>query len=201
MKGKLFVFEGPDGVGKSTLVDKTVAYFKSNRLPYKVFSFPGREEGTLGSHVYRIHHQWKSMGINCIHPASLQVLHIAAHIDSIENRIIPALKSGSHVILDRFWWSTWVYGIVSGVPQHSVNAMVKLECGHWDTFLPSAVFLIHNIKPLREDVKDSSWNELLNTYQKLAAEEKEHYPVFYIDTNRSINDTSEEITRTIQGMC
>jgi dTMP kinase len=55
--------------------------------------------------------------------ASLQLLHIAAHIDAIERRIKPTLGQGRIVILDRFWWSTMVYGAVSGVSEALLRGM------------------------------------------------------------------------------
>src|SRR5439155_12811025 len=90
-------------------------------------SFPGREIGTLGKLVYEIHHDAAKAGVKAIDPTSLQLLHIAAHIDAIEARILPALKQGRHVVLDRFWWSTLVYGIVNGANKRSLKAMIEVE--------------------------------------------------------------------------
>jgi len=200
MKGKLIVFEGPDGVGKTTLVDKTCQYLNNNNIAYKIFSFPGKTEGTLGAHVYYLHHNWNNMGISSIDPASLQTLHIAAHIDAIENRIIPCLQSGCNVILDRFWWSTWVYGLVSGVKEKSVKAMVNLELIHWGKYLPDALFLIRNTSPIREDVVDKSWHNLMLGYDCLANDESIKYPVHSIDTNCSVDDTFQQIREVIQEL-
>ena len=85
MQSKLIVFEGPDGVGKTTLVDKTCKYLRDTNIAHEIFSFPGRKKGTLGGHIYHLHHNWNNMGIASINPASLQTLHIAAHMDIIEN--------------------------------------------------------------------------------------------------------------------
>lgn len=92
--GKLFVFEGADGVGKSTVSQLVTERLKNNGNSCLYLSFPGKEEGTLGNLVYQIHHDQKHFNIDAIVPASLQVLHIAAHIDAIEKKIIPAIKEG-----------------------------------------------------------------------------------------------------------
>jgi thymidylate kinase len=199
-QSKLIVFEGPDGVGKTTLLKRTCEYMDDANIKYQTFSFPGKIDGTLGSHIYYLHHNWKSIGINSLHPASLQTLHIAAHIDAIESHIIPSLQSGYNVLLDRYWWSTWVYGLVSGVKEDSVKAMVKLEMIHWSNYLPDALFYIRNSSPIRDDVVDENWYELLSCYDRLAYEQKDIHPVYSINTNRSENDTFRAIHEIIREL-
>src|SRR6266487_3071410 len=125
-KGRLYIFEGPDGVGKTSLSRAFSELLNANGLECDYFSFPGQEPGTLGKHVYDLHHHPVKCGIESIEPASLQLLHIAAHIDAIESRIIPALKKGRYVVLDRFWWSTWVYGLLNAVDKRYLQAMIEL---------------------------------------------------------------------------
>jgi thymidylate kinase len=43
------------------------------------------------------------LGVNKIISASNQLLHIASHIDTIEQVIIPHIKANKNVVLDRFW--------------------------------------------------------------------------------------------------
>ena len=125
--GRLFVFEGADGVGKSTVVEKVAEKLRKSGTDVLVLSFPGREPETLGNLVYAIHHDTTSQGIHEVSPASLQILHIAAHVDCLERRILPALIRGKTVILDRYWWSTVAYGTAVGISWRILNAMIVLR--------------------------------------------------------------------------
>src|SRR5688500_9577461 len=102
--GRLVVLEGPDGVGKSTIAAAIAELASRRGLAVELLSFPGREPGSLGELVYRLHHESTTLGIADLGPTATQTLHIAAHIDAIERRILPAIESGRLVLLDRFWW-------------------------------------------------------------------------------------------------
>ena len=113
-RGNLYVFEGPDSVGKSTIVNLFSNKLHSTGRKVLNLSFPGKDKNTLGGLVYSIHHEPQSFNLEKINSSSLQLLHIAAHIDAIESTIKPAIESQTDVVLDRFWWSTVVYGNVYG---------------------------------------------------------------------------------------
>src|SRR5262245_56005624 len=91
--GRLIVFEGPDSVGKSTLAREVAAVLGGRGTPCDLLAFPGREPGTLGHHVHQLHHDPRRFGVAGIPPASLQLLHVAAHVDAVANRILPALAA------------------------------------------------------------------------------------------------------------
>ena len=176
-KGDLWIFEGPDGVGKSTLSTQFTARLKSYGVETDHWSFPGKEEGTLGQLVYNLHHNSAANGVKTLTAASLQTLHIAAHLDAIENRILPALKSGKTVVLDRFWWSTWTYGIVDGVSTQLLKSLLRVEHKQWEKVLPATVFLITRPHSWRTDEAEEKWQQLASTYRDLAATESKRYPV------------------------
>lgn len=139
---RLIVFEGPDGVGKTTLALALVDRLRTHGVSPTYLSFPGGQPGTLGHHVRQLHHDPRIAGITRLNPTSLQLLHVAAHIDTIESQVLPAFDAGRTVVLDRFWWSTWVYGIVTGADIVSVEQMLAIERHHWRGILPSVVFLL-----------------------------------------------------------
>lgn len=141
-RGDLYVFEGPDGVGKSTLSKWFAGHLKSTGRRVVWSSFPGRDAGTIGELVYRLHHEPARFGIPSINPLSLQLLHIASHIDAIMTRLTRSLKQGVSIVLDRFWWSTWVYGRIEGVDPETLDAMIEIEKRTWGNIKPTVVFLL-----------------------------------------------------------
>jgi thymidylate kinase len=191
-KGKLFVFEGPDGTGKTTLSQALSDYLNRRGFKCKWFSFPGLEAGTLGKHVYKVHHDPQAVGIKRLNPTSIQLLHIAAHVDTIETQIVPALMEGCHVVLDRFWWSTLVYGKAAGANHQALTAMIQIERLYWGKVLPSHIFLLqrkctHGKNPPIDAMA------LEKEYVNLAMQEAPKYPVTTIRNDAAVTKALEEI--------
>lgn len=192
---KLYVFEGPDGVGKSTLSLALAERIRDSGIQCVYLSFPGQEEGTLGNLVYQIHHDQKRLNVNSISQTSLQVLHVAAHIDAIENKIIPALNEGETVILDRFWWSTLIYGRVYGANSKSLKSMIELEKIHWGSLKPDVVFLITRKSPLVENTDISIWKKLRREYKRISKKESDQYRIVEIGNDRDISSAIDAILK------
>jgi thymidylate kinase len=171
------VFEGPDGVGKSSAVRDVAERLRSLAIRHSVLAFPGHEPGTLGKVVYDIHHDSGRFGIEAMSEAAKQTLHIAAHLDAIERRIGPLLNGGEHVLLDRFWWSTWVYGVVGGVPPRTLDALIEAERIQWGSVQPSLVVLLDRDEPIQRDQDRNDWRRIRAAYLALASKERTHYPV------------------------
>ena len=171
-QGKLIVFEGYDGVGKSTLAKKLTARICEAGVSCKHLAFPGKKPSSLGRLVDDLHHNnVPGLCVRQINPTSLQVLHIAAHINSIEKHILPSLRKGTWVILDRFWWSTWVYGVAYGSPKRSLEAMIELELLHWGHVKPEVLFLVER-KTTRPSEEKSLQGNIIEGYRKVANREK-----------------------------
>ena len=196
-KGRLIVFEGPDGVGKSTLSLALANRLKEMGLMCQHLSFPGKEEGTVGRLVYDVHHNPVQYGVEKITAASLQALHIAAHLDAIEQRVLPDLSEGRWVILDRFWWSTWVYGHVAGIERTTLDALIQVERLHWKGVQPDAVFLIDR----SNDSFDSDNRvQLRESYQVLYGSEKTRYPVHQIQNDKPVDESMSRVLGALQGL-
>lgn len=188
-RGTLYVFEGPDGVGKTELSRRFAAQLEAAGVPCERLSFPGCDEGTLGKHVYELHHEPGQHGVSSVSPTSLQLLHIAAHVDAIESRILPALRAGRSVVLDRFWWSTKVYGLASGVALRTLNMMIEIELAAWGGVKPTALYLVRRKAPLRPEPMDH-WQRCRELYDTLAKEEGRRYPVRCIDNDGLIEESA-----------
>lgn len=169
--GRLIVLEGPDGVGKSTTAQVLAQKLRQDGTAVEVMTFPGREAGTLGSHVYAIHHDSRQFGICSLAPPSRQLLHIAAHVDTILHRILPTLRRGVTIILDRFWWSTWVYGRVDNVPANILDAMIGVEQEVWGEVVPRLCVLLRRTAPIDRDLDGRQWQGLQEHYLEIARRE------------------------------
>jgi hypothetical protein len=147
--------------------------------------------------VYAVHHDPASHGLSTVHPSAIQALHVAAHIDAIYQWIRPSLEAGSTVILDRFWWSTWVYGTASGMSDRMLERLIGAEQEAWGGIRPSPLVLLHRDSPLREDAKTPDWQELHDLYMRLSERESASHPVELVRNDGSFDDTLKAITDAI----
>ena len=196
-KGRLIIFEGPDGVGKSTLSLALADRLKAMGLTCVHLSFPGKEIGTVGRLVYDVHHDPAEYGIEKITAASLQALHIAAHLDAIEQRILPDLNECRWVILDRFWWSTWVYGRVAGIEMTTLDALIQVERLHWKGVQPDAVFLVDRSN---DSFDGDNRVRLRESYQVLYGIEKTRYPVHQIQNDKPVDESMNGVIGELRAL-
>lgn len=168
----LVVVEGPDGVGKTTVCATLGAVLKSQGHKVSLAAFPGREEGTLGDLVYRLHHLKDGDEAINTSPLALQTLHVAAHIDAIERRLLPLLRAKRTVILDRYWWSTMVYGLAGGADPGGLSALISAEMSAWGAIRPAAAILLQREAPFRHELTEAAWKAVVAGYSDLAAEEE-----------------------------
>lgn len=103
-KGKLITLEGPEGSGKSTQVTLLYKYFK--KKGGKVISF--REPGSTraGERIRRILLDDKNLKICSL---SEMLLYQASRAQFVTEKLIPALRKGCLVLLDRFTDATLAY--------------------------------------------------------------------------------------------
>jgi hypothetical protein len=168
---RLYVLEGPDGVGKTTLAQGLAGKLCAVGVNADYLAFPGGERGTVGELVYRIHHSRVELGLEAVTPTALQILHVAAHADAIEQSIVPRLELGHTVILDRYWWSVWVYGLATGVSQRVLRGLVALESLCWGSLRPAAIILVDRTRPWEPGHGIREWRSLRAEYRRLARRE------------------------------
>lgn len=172
---RFVVFEGVDGTGKTTFARRLADVYHrlDPKLPVHADAFPGATTGTLGALVYRLHHDELPGAPSraTISPAALQLLHVAAHVDTITSRLAPALQSGA-VILDRFWWSTYAYGRRDLSPDQAW-ALVNAEQPFWDPLpLPVVIYLARRASLKPEDISAHEHEELTTYYREIIEHER-----------------------------
>lgn len=113
--GLLIVLEGTDGVGKSTQVNMLKDYIEN-----QCFGCMSSEWKTsrLISNVIN-----EAKDKNLLNTTTFSLLYAADYADRLENNIIPALKAGFVVILDRYVYTAYVRDSVRG---HDINWVKKL---------------------------------------------------------------------------
>lgn len=184
--GHLFVFEGPDEVGKTSLVTKVACYLKGLGHENTTLSFPGQEKGTIGLHIYKLHHAPEQFGIQALSPLSLQLLHVSAHVDSVENRILPLLRRPSILLLDRYWWSTWAYGRAAGLSLSELRAILAPERLVWNGTRPTTLFLVS-----RPEAR--AHPKLLRAYEDLRKKESPKYEIVSVANESPLADVAQMI--------
>jgi len=108
VRGRLVVFEGGEGVGKSTQLRRLAARLEAAGVRHRLFREPG---GTAVGDRIRdllLHSDVAQMPIAATTEASL---FIASRAQLVAQEIAPARKRGVHVLLDRFLLSTYAYQV------------------------------------------------------------------------------------------
>lgn len=121
MRGQLIVFEGGEGAGKSTQLQRLASRLTAAGVAHEVFREPG---GTpLGDRIREILlHADGPMA-----PAAEAALFIASRAQLVQMAVQPALAAGRHVLLDRFLLSTYAYQIHGrGLDEANVRAANQL---------------------------------------------------------------------------
>jgi thymidylate kinase len=183
LSGRLFIIEGPDGVGKSTFSIALADHLNNRGHDLLQLSFPGKIPGSLGELVYRVHHDEGPAQVKNMSMLAKQALHVAAHIDAIDRQIRPALRQGQTVLLDRYWWSAWVYGLVGGCDPHQLRALIDAERAAWGELRPTLAILFRRQAPINRSDALPFWQRLAAEYGRLAERESRVHPVAVVDND------------------
>lgn len=108
-RGFFITFEGGEGAGKSTQIERLAAKLRDNRYDTIVTREPG---GSPGAEAVR--HVLLSGAAEPFGPEMEALLFAAARSDHVEQVIRPAVERGAVVLCDRFLDSSRVYQGVTG---------------------------------------------------------------------------------------
>jgi len=122
----------------------------------------------------------------------------AAHIDVIASRVIPAIERGSVVILDRYWWSTWVYGRFQRVSGRFLERLIQLENLAWNQISPAVVFLVTRSSRLPQTEHTLAQRRQLEAaYRRLANREAATRDICRIKNEKSLDDAFALVLRRV----
>ena len=122
--GRLIVFEGGEGTGKSTQLRRLADLLAERGVPHRTLREPG---GTaLGTEVRRILLHVEDE----IEARAEALLFMASRAQLVAREIRPALERGEYVLLDRFFLSTYAYQIAGrALPEREVREANRFATG------------------------------------------------------------------------
>jgi len=196
LRSRIYVFEGIDNVGKTTIIKELKGRLcKEMGYECEIVAFPGNEERTLGAFVYDIHHNEKKYIDYSINDASLQLLHVASHIDLIQRKLMEEYSSSKIIMMDRFWWSTYAYGLSGGLKSNVVSAILAPELIYWEKINVNKIFLIER-KDREKDYEDDKDILIMKKYRELARKDPKCQ---IINNDGSMEETTNMIFNEIMG--
>ena len=200
-QGRLFVFEGIDGSGKTTQAKRLYDYFQESGKDAQLFREPGAT--TVGEMIRKILLSCSDLDTG-IDPLAEFLLFAASRRELVRHGIQPKLESGSIVIMDRFGDSSVAYqGYGRGVDLdfiHEVNRRATYG------IQPDMVFLLDmevssSLARIDggDDRMERSGNEFYSKvrmgYLEIARMNSERYTV--IDASLSPVEVSERVISLI----
>lgn len=192
-KGKLIVFEGLDGCGKSTQSKLLAKYLKSQKKP--TINVTNPTDSLIGGLIRgRLKKEW-----NCS-PYCLQLLFAADREYLTDKTILPTLNKGVNIVSDRYNYSTIAYGSLDCNREWLEAVNSRFELPDLVIFLdvPPEI-CVERMKEERESLELYETTEKLvkirtnyiNLLNKLILENKTKYVI--IDGNKTIQEIADVV--------
>ena len=193
----IYVFEGIDNVGKTTIIRSLKTKLEqSTEYDCVSYAFPGNESGTLGKLVYDIHHNGDEYFSAPINEISLQIMHVAAHIDLIQRKLLNQSHFSKIILMDRYWWSTYSYGLSGDIDKKMINAIIAPEMLYWDKAAVNKIYLLERKR--RETVYDAEKEkDIINNYREL---EKNDFRCRIVNNDLELSTAVDQIYNDILGV-
>ena len=204
-QGWFITFEGSEGTGKTTQIQRLAARLESLGREVVISREPG---GTALGEEIRHLLKHSASGENMIPRAEL-LLFAASRAQHVDELIKPAIESGKVVICDRFLDSTTVYqGVARAIDKDTVETINQVAI---DTTLPDVTVLIdldpeegfRRIQSRNTEPPDRMEQEHMDFYQAvrqgyldLAQSESNRFLV--VDGHQSIDDVESSIWNGIK---
>ncbi len=119
MRGLFITLEGPDGSGKSTMIEKIGKYLEEKEIDAIITREPGGT--TIGEEIRSIILDIKNVNMGAETEA---LLYAAARAQHVHEKIQPEIENGKVVVCDRFLLSSLAYqGVGRGLGISEVKAI------------------------------------------------------------------------------
>ena len=204
LSGWLIVVEGPDGVGRTTHVNRLRKHLE--QLGYAVAE-TGLTRSDLASRGIRRAKQGNTLGAN-----AFNLFYATDFADRLEQQIVPALRAGFVMITDRYIYSLIARAIVRGADPDWIKQVYSFA------LLPDAVYYLHIEAqqlvprvlaegpfdywesgmdvPMGEDLYDSFVNYQGRIIRELDGLSRE-YGFHTLDATRDEDDISDELCASV----
>lgn len=201
MTGKLIIFEGIDGCGKTTQAKILLENLKTRHIPVILLREPGGTE--VGERIRAILLD-KSQDVLEIDPYAELMLFLSARRQLFVQEIKPRLNRGETVILDRFGDSSVAYqGYGHGVDISLIQNLNKIVT---EQLSPSIIFLfdldcniaLSRIKDIGDRIERNDklfFQRVRQGYLDIAKNNPHIYKV--LDATKTIQQLTQEIEQII----
>ncbi|WP_461635881.1 dTMP kinase [Glutamicibacter soli] len=207
-RGLFIVFEGGDGAGKSTQVQRTSQWLRERNATVLTTREPGGTQISEELRALVLEH-----GHGEIDARTEALMYAAARAAHVQQVIIPALEAGTHVVCDRFVDSSLAY---QGVGRElGVEAVASINNFATGGLAPDATILLDisaadgrsrriagtggvEESDRLESEPDAFHNRIRTAFADLAAKAPERYLV--LDANQDIEQLQAQITAHLEDL-
>ena len=116
--GTLIVIEGMDGSGRSTQIALLQEWLESEGFAVQTSGL--RRSNLVGRDIDEL------LAKNAVTRLTLSLMYATDFFDQIEHRILPALRSGTVVLADRFIFTLIARGVVRGINRDYISGLYAM---------------------------------------------------------------------------
>src|ERR1700746_627153 len=116
--GTLIVIEGMDGSGRSTQISLLQEWLESEGFAVQTSGL--RRSNLVGRDIDEL------LAKNAVTRLTLALMYATDFFDQVEHRILPALRSGTIVLADRFIFTLIARGVVRGINRDYISGLYAM---------------------------------------------------------------------------
>jgi len=193
-RGILITIEGIDGVGKTTQAKMLAEYLKG-----KGYEVEQLREPTTGQWGMKIRNLTKH-GRN-VAPREECEMFLKDRIEDVQNNIIPALKNGRIVIMDRYYYSNMAYQGALGLDMNRIGEENEKFAPKPDLAIildvPPEVGLARITNNRKEGLNYFETLDYQSKVRGLFLSMRSYDNVEILDGNRSMGEVQQEIRKLV----